>query len=498
MKLWSLSGRLGTWSAAFFSLLLILLAMPVAWIAVRQQIAALDLRLADQGARFFHEWRERSGDPKERAADALKQLHFIGGMKVKIGGGRRLFATPATAAGLPDCPTDQCAFARLSGERVRIGSYEQEGIRVTLATSLDPVNAVARDVVLSFLVAMPLLGVAVYFGSRWLGRHTLAPVMEIIATAERLNARQLAERLPTPSGPEEIARLSAVLNQLIDRLADGLDQARRFTSDAAHELRTPLSVLQAGLEGLVARPELSGEVRDELDSLIDDLRRLAIICERLLLLSRSDAGQLRLELRRTDLVSLIEAAIEDAQMLAEPNRIIVEAILPESASCLADPTYLTQVLLNVLVNAVKYNRVDGRVSVSLRVERTQLEVVIGNTGPGITSTEVPHIFRRFYRAPSARAGGGNGLGLSLSRELMHAHGGELNFLSSIDGWTEFQLLLPCVDVLAAVERAIPTPEQVERLDPMNKTGNIFFGEAESDVDLLGRPRPAINKGDQAF
>ena len=238
MKTWSLSGRLGIWSAAFFSILLLLLAVPVAWLAVRQQVSALDMRLADQGARFFHELRERAdAPPAEGAADALKQLHFIGGMRVTTTKGRQLYANSEAAAKLSELHVDDNAFARLGSERVRVGTFEEDGVRVTLATSLAPVEQVARDVLLAFLVALPVLGVAVYFGSRWLGRHTLAPVVEITATAERLNARQLTERLPSPHGPEEIARLSAVLNALLDRLADGLDQARRFTGDAAHELR---------------------------------------------------------------------------------------------------------------------------------------------------------------------------------------------------------------------------------------------------------------------
>jgi signal transduction histidine kinase len=441
MKTWSLSGRLGAWSAAFFSVLLLLLALPVAWIAVRQQVSALDMRLADQGARFFHEWEEREGAPQQRAADALKQLHFVGGMRVSTATGQLLYATPDAATTLPH----DGAFARLGGERVRVGTFEENGVRVTLATSLAPVEAVARNVLFAFLVALPVLGVAVYFGSRWLGRHTLAPVVDIIATAERLNARQLTERLRQPAGPEEISRLGGVLNALLDRLADGLDQARRFTGDAAHELRTPLSILQAGLEELLARPDLAPEVRDELDSLIDDHRRLATICERLLLLSRSDAGQLKLELQPLDIAELADAALEDARTLAEPRRISVEADLPATAPCRGEPAYLTQVLLNVLVNAVKYNCDGGRVRLELHAEPSRWAIVIGNTGPGIAPAEAAHVFRRFYRAPSARAGGGNGLGLSLSRELARAHGGELTLLKSADDWTEFLLVLPRVE-----------------------------------------------------
>ena len=438
-------------------MLLLLLAVPVAWLAVRQQVSALDMRLADQGARFFHELRERAdAPPAEGAADALKQLHFIGGMRVTTTKGQQLYANSQAAAKLPELRVDDNAFAHLGSERVRVGTFEEDGVRVTLATSLAPVEQVARDVLLAFLVALPVLGVAVYFGSRWLGRHTLAPVVEITATAERLNARQLTERLPSPHGPEEIARLSAVLNALLDRLADGLDQARRFTGDAAHELRTPLSILQAGLEELLARDDLAPEVRDELDSLIDDHRRLATICERLLLLSRSDAGQLKLELQPLDLVEIADAAIEDARTLAEPRRITVEAEFPASAPCQGEPVYLTQVLLNLLANAVKYNRDRGRVRVELRAENSRWAIIIGNTGPGIAPTETAHVFRRFYRTPSARAGGGNGLGLSLSRELARAHGGELTLLKSENDWTEFLLILPRAEEIPSLSAGSAT------------------------------------------
>ena len=468
MKTWSLSGRLAIWSATFFSTLLLVLAVAVAVIAMLKQVSALDIRLADQGARFFHEWREREGvAPAPRAADALKQLHFIGGMRVVSSDGRFLYANSAAAAALPECPIDTDAFSRLGTERVRIGTFdENEGVRVTLATSLEPVTAVAGDVLLAFAIALPVLGVVVYFGSRWLGRRTLAPVVSIIATAERLNARQLAERLAVPDGPDEIARLSAVLNSLFDRLAEGLDQSRRFTADAAHELRTPLSILQAGLEELLARPDLVPEVRREIDSLIDDHQRLATICEQLLLLSRSDAGQLPLDLQPVDLVDLTNATIEDASSIAETRRIKVEWELPESATCLGNVIYLGQILLNLLVNAVKYNCDEGRVLVQLHRKDEKWILVVGNTGVGISDDEAPHIFKRFYRSSGARARGGNGLGLSLSRELARAHGGELSLLKSANGWTEFQLVLNVVDPLpfAADNRAEKVPRSVTQIE----------------------------------
>lgn len=163
-----------------------------------------------------------------------------------------------------------------------------------------------------------------------------------------------------------------------------------------------------------------------------------------LLLSRSDSGQLKLELQPLDLVNLAEAAIEDARTLAEPRSIAVETKFPPTAPCSGEPAYLMQVLLNLLVNAEKYCREGGRVRLDLRAEPAHWSIIIGNTGPGVAATEAEHVFRRFYRTPNARAGGGNGLGLSLSlsRELARAHGGELTPLKSANDWTEFLLVVP--------------------------------------------------------
>jgi signal transduction histidine kinase len=245
-----------------------------------------------------------------------------------------------------------------------------------------------------------------------------------------------------PAASDEIARLTVVLNATFDRLAASYQQAMRFSADASHELKTPLALISITLESLLRRTDLPGDVQSEILAVHDDTSRLSTICQNLLLLSRADAGRLQLDRQHTELRAIIEAAMDDALILAEPNRITITAELPSDATGTLDSRCVTQILLNLLENAVKYNRHEGRVSVSLSLTPSDFIIRIANTGPGITAEHAAQIFERFFRGDDSRTDFGHGLGLSLSRELARAHGGDLVLESSNAEWTVFLLTLP--------------------------------------------------------
>jgi two-component system, OmpR family, heavy metal sensor histidine kinase CusS len=246
---------------------------------------------------------------------------------------------------------------------------------------------------------------------------------------------------------------------MLERLERGHRQAVRFTADASHELKTPLALIAAGLEELLRRRDLAPEVVTALGSLLEDNRRLAAVCQDLLVLSRADAGRLALDRQPHDLRALVEAAVEDARILGEERAITFEIELPTQAGEFVDARYLTRILLNLLSNAVKYNHDRGCVRLELTKEAEQWSLTIGNTGPGIAAEHQGRLFERFFRADYSDATHGHGLGLSLSRELARAHGGELVLLGSDAKWTIFRLTLPRTvfepPVFAVPERASP-------------------------------------------
>ena len=273
-------------------------------------------------------------------------------------------------------------------------------------------------------------------------RSALRPVQEISASARHITAEHLDERLPLPTRRDELGQLTDVLNQMLERLERGHTQAVRFTADASHELKTPLALMAAGLEELLRRRDHAPEVVASLASLLEDNRRLAAVCQDLLVLARTDAGRLALDRQPHDLRALLEAAVEDARILGEDRAIAFDIALPAHAEEFVDARYFTRILLNLLSNAVKYNRDGGSVRVRLAAEKDEWVCTIENSGPGIAPEHREKLFARFFRADNSAAAPGHGLGLSLSRELACAHGGDLAFAGSDAEWTTFRLTLP--------------------------------------------------------
>ncbi len=314
---------------------------------------------------------------------------------------------------------------------------------LVLAANLDDANQDLIRLRQRFLTILPLILVVVGLAAWWLATRALRPVTALTRAAEGINAQGLDRRISAPAYDREFERLVTVFNGMLDRLEQSFHQARRFSADASHELKTPLALLQAELEqALNAAP--SGSPQQQLcSSLLDEIHRLKAILEKLLLLSLADSGRLNLERLEIDLSAVVDDVLEDCAALAPALRI--ERDLTPGITFEADRVLLEQALHNLLGNAVKYNRPDGVVRVSLSSREGAVEVRIGNTGAGLTGKERQRLFERFYRGDPARTrgrAGGTGLGLSLAREIIRAHGGELVLGRSEPDYTEFIANLP--------------------------------------------------------
>jgi signal transduction histidine kinase len=190
---------------------------------------------------------------------------------------------------------------------------------------------------------------------------------------------------------------------------------------------------------LLESPTLAPNDKRAVAAHLEQTQRLTSITESLLLLSRADAGRLNLDLVDANVCEIVEACTEDAQILAEPRNITLETRLPESLHAFVDVGRLTQILLNLLTNAVKYNRDSGEVSIAAAAEDGSVVITVANTGPGIARSAVPQLFERFFRSDSNGHAAGHGLGLSLARELARAHGGDVTLVQSDEKWTVFKV-----------------------------------------------------------
>ncbi len=216
-----------------------------------------------------------------------------------------------------------------------------------------------------------------------------------------------------------------------------LQRSARFSADASHQLKTPVTVMRAGLEELMAREDLSPELREEIDNLIHQSFRLTGVVDDLLLLSRMDAGRLRLELAPVDLSLLIDSELDDLTAQPNPLNISVKCDLPQDLVIQGEKRYTTMILRNLFENARKYNRLNGHIRVNAKLDADGIELAVANSGRGIPGPVQGGIFERFHRGAVGENVPGHGLGLNLSRELARLHGGDLWLARSDAEETEF-------------------------------------------------------------
>jgi heavy metal sensor kinase len=286
---------------------------------------------------------------------------------------------------------------------------------------------------------------AAALGVWWITRKALQPLLEVAVAAEQIDAKAMSQRLPEPRTEDEVGRLVGVLNRSFDRLERSFEQATRFSSDASHELKTPLTIMRGEIESALKSEENNPRIQSLLDDLLAETQRLCDIVEKLLLLSRADAGTLTLTKEILDFSALCNELVEDAEILAKPKRITGEFEISPNVKVLADESYLRRVLLNLLDNAIKYNVKGGSLSISLTKSNALAVLRIANLGPGIPKEHETQVFERFYRADPSRSSdtSGSGLGLSICREIVAAHGGQMWLDQSGSGWTAFIVTLSC-------------------------------------------------------
>jgi heavy metal sensor kinase len=298
------------------------------------------------------------------------------------------------------------------------------------------------DLARAYLTALPVAVLVAAFGVWWISRKALQPLQDVANAAEQIHAKALGQRLPQRSVNDEIGRLVHVLNDTFNRLERSFAQATRFSSDASHELKTPLTIMRGEIESAL-RSEVV-DPRIVLDGLLEQTERLSGIVEKLLLLSRADAGALTLRKEPLDLSAMCHELVEDAEILALRKKITTKSEISPAIVVYADESYLRRILLNLLDNAVRYNVEGGTLSISLGKSDSLAVFRIANTGPEIPPEHENRIFERFYRADPSRSSDtvGSGLGLSICRELVLAHGGDIWLERVQPGWTAFALTLP--------------------------------------------------------
>lgn len=275
----------------------------------------------------------------------------------------------------------------------------------------------------------------------WILQKAIRPVEEIISAAERISRGNLSTRIETKADSAELARLTKVLNKTFASLDHAFTQQSRFSADVAHELRTPVSVLIAETQSALERERDSEEYRETIAITLRSARRMSGLIEALLDLAQIESGTDAIR-EPCDLAALSAEVVESHRSLAEAQGVTLIAKL-ETATCEANAAQITQVIANLVINAVLHNVRVGEVRIHTGISDGRAFVSVENTGPGIPVDDLPRVFERFYRADSSRSRktGGVGLGLAICKAIADSHGAELKVESEPGVLTRFILTM---------------------------------------------------------
>lgn len=471
----SIRWKLTIWYGAVVAAILAAFCAAVYLLMDRHLLGLTDAALAEELADLAGDV-SRCGSEEQIPEDLAVRYRSHEGYEFQVtnASGRVLFLSDGLGAGLlppprPGHPSGDPAFSTLAvGDlgRARLVGRVVAGpdgpLTIQAAIGLDPNDRALRELLVGFLVAGPLALLAALGGGYLLARKALAPVDRMAAAAAEITASRLDRRLTVPNPGDELGRLARTFNAMISRLQRSFEEVRRFTADAAHELRTPLAIIRTEAEVALRSRRDPEQDRRVLEDLLEEMERLGRLVEQLLFLCREDAGlptgprqAIRLDQLARDVAGHMQAAAREQDLSLD-----VEAVTP--CTVRGDADRLRQLLFNLLDNAVKYTPPGGAVRVRAASSDGCARIVVEDTGLGIPPEHLPHVFDRFYRADPSRGPEreGTGLGLAICRSIAEAHGGEIRIESVAGRGTSVALTLPAQP---AVEAAPDRPARPDRL-----------------------------------
>ncbi len=350
--------------------------------------------------------------------------------------GKRGLTTLETVRGLGEHPV------RIVTVPVRLGA--DVPLMVQAGTSLEGVEAALQRAGWLLLIITPLVFLLALVGNWIVVDRALRRVDDLTRLALEIQSSNLERRIRHGGPVDEIGRLAHAFDQMISRLDKSFRQVRQFSADASHELRTPLTAIRGEAEVALLGELTPEQSRKSLGAILDAAERMSGIVESLLLLARADAGQALIKEEPVEIEWLVEQSVRGHAGMAD--RAGVALVVGEVAPLVVagDPLWLSQALGNLVSNGIKYTPPGGRVTVSARQTGEEVTLEVRDSGIGIAEEHLPHIFERFYRVDSgrARAAGGSGLGLSITRWAVEAHGGGVAASSSAGEGSAFTIRLP--------------------------------------------------------
>jgi heavy metal sensor kinase len=464
--------RFTLWFGATLAAVLIALTVFLVLMMRQQSLASLDRELGEELREITAEINSAKTTPEllrglERSFAEHGEFHF----ELIAPTGETFFRSrglepqpklgPAVAGQIGEPLFDSREVAGVGRSRVVRTSVEGPGgpYVVTAATPLEPLERHMSVLATVLLGTVPIaLGLAL-LGGYMLARRVLWPVDRIVEVANRITATDLHQRVEAVNPNDELGRLAQTINSLIDRLQKAIEEMRRFTADAAHELRTPLAVLHSGIEVALRVPRSGEEYRRALEAAADESNRLAKLADQLLFLSRQDAGMTQIEREEVRLDALLKDVVERFELPAQEAGVTLAVEPMEPCLVRGDDIRLSQVFFNALDNAIKYTPPGGRITVRARPAGSRVRVEVEDTGIGIAPEHLGQVFKRFYRAGPQPSGArsGAGLGLAIAKSAVEVHGGDIWLESQVGRGTVLRVELPLMENASTSDHAADDP-----------------------------------------
>lgn len=324
--------------------------------------------------------------------------------------------------------------------------FKEQGLVaiVQVGTSLEGLDDIFHSFAYIFVLGIAASVVIASVLGWFLAKKALKPVSDLTVLARRITAENLNERLDVAVPNDEIGRLATTINEMIARLEGSFMQIKQFTGDASHELKTPLTILKGEMEMALRSKDDVEYMRGVVSSSLEEIDRMSYIVRNLLDLARMDVEGKGVSKEMVSLERVVTERFEHFRRFAIDSRVELAILKNTSVTVYGDGVRLGQLVYNLIDNAIKYTPAGGRVEVTLDEEGAQAVLKVSDSGIGIAAEDLPYIFDRFYRVDKARTGalGGAGLGLSICKEIVLAHGGSIEAASTVAGGTVITVKLP--------------------------------------------------------
>lgn len=454
----SISLRLTVWFGVMFFLGWVLFGAGM-WLNLSRTLRAERYQTLARRADRLQELllRNQGEDEAGRYQDFSDFAHATGNGLAEVlrPDGTRAYPSPSAAASAFQWPavkageSEKFSHVQSAGQPywvfVRPFSINEKPLFLLVAAPESGNLLVLQSFWKGLLASVPILLFISSASGYWVSRRALAPVDKITATARSIGIRNLSERLPVRDTGDELQRLAETCNAMLERLESAVNQIKRFTADASHELRGPLSFARTVAEIALRNPQVDARSRKAFGDIADEATKASILLDEMLTLARADSGTFCGVLKPVDLTAVVEEACEIARPLADARGLSLTVSWgAKDATVMGDSSSLRRMLWVLLDNALKYTDPPGRIEVMLNEISGQTILTVRDTGIGIAPKHLPHIFDRFYRAdPSRGQVEGTGLGLAIAKWIAEIHYADLSVASKESNGSTFKVAFPC-------------------------------------------------------